>query len=139
MSRARMADSGNASDPRILLVEDEKDLAQVVCEILNTLPAQVIVATNGREAIRMIESDQSFDLVLLDLVLPQLNGLEVLRRLRRVSTKTKVILSTGYVASLDLKDLAGLEISGLLGKPYMPNQLLAAVRAALWPEANSKP
>jgi DNA-binding response OmpR family regulator len=132
-----MADSGNRFEPRILLVEDEKDLAQVVCEILNTLPAKVIVAKNGREAIRIIESDQSFDLVLLDLVLPQLNGLEVLRRLRRVSTTTKVILSTGYVESLDSKELAGLEISGLLSKPYMPNQLLAAVRAALRPEINS--
>lgn len=132
-----MANSGNRSEPRILLVEDEKDLAQVVCEILNTLPAKVIVAKNGREAIRIIESDQSFDLVLLDLVLPQLNGLEVLRRLRRVSTTTKVILSTGYVESLDSKELAGLEISGLLSKPYMPNQLLAAVRAALRPEINS--
>jgi two-component system, OmpR family, response regulator ArlR len=132
-----MADSGNRFEPRILLVEDEKDLAQVVCEILNTLPAKVVVAKNGREAIRIIESDQSFDLVLLDLVLPQLNGLEVLRRLRRVSTTTKVILSTGYVESLDSKELAGLEISGLLSKPYMPNQLLAAVRAALRPEINS--
>jgi CheY-like chemotaxis protein len=131
MNRVQIADSGNRSEPRILLVEDEKDLAQVVCEILNTLPAKVIVAKNGREAIRIIESDQSFDLVLLDLVLPQFNGLEVLRRLRRVSTTTKVILSTGYVESLDLKELAGLEISGLLSKPYMPSQLLAAVRAAL--------
>ncbi|HET9377797.1 MAG TPA: response regulator [Chthoniobacterales bacterium] len=137
MNRVQMANSGNRSEPRILLVEDEKDLAQVVCEILNTLPAKVIVAKNGREAIRIIESDQSFDLVLLDLVLPQLNGLEVLRRLRRVSTTTKVILSTGYVESLDSKELAGLEISGLLSKPYMPNQLLAAVRAALRPEINS--
>jgi DNA-binding response OmpR family regulator len=139
MSSAQTPTDGNHTDPRILLVEDEKDLAQVVCEILNTLPAKVIVAKNGREAIRIIESGQSFDLVLLDLVLPQLNGLEVLRRLRRISTTTKVILSTGYVASLDSKDLAGLEISGMLGKPYMPNQLLAAVRAALWPEANSGP
>jgi Response regulators consisting of a CheY-like receiver domain and a winged-helix DNA-binding domain len=137
MNRVQMADSGNRSEPRILVVEDEKDLAQVVCEILNTLPARVIVAKNGREAIRIIESDQSFDLVLLDLVLPQFSGLEVLRRLRRVSTTTKVILSTGYVASLDSKDLAGLEISGLLSKPYMPGQLLAAVRAALRPEVNS--
>ncbi|HEX3444051.1 MAG TPA: response regulator [Chthoniobacterales bacterium] len=139
MSSAQTPTDGNHTDPRILLVEDEKDLAQVVCEILKTLPAKVTVAKNGREAIRMIESGQSFDLVLLDLVLPQLSGLEVLRRLRRISTTTKVILSTGYVASLDSKDLAGLEISGVLGKPYMPNQLLAAVRAALWPEANAGP
>ncbi len=96
-----MPNSGDRTDPRILLVEDEKDLAQVVCEILHTLPAKVIVARNGREAIRLIESEQPFDLVLLDLVLPQLSGLEVLRRLRRISTSAKVILSTGYIASLD--------------------------------------
>ncbi len=137
MSGVQTPKIGHHSDPRILLVEDEKDLAQLVCEILNTLPAKVTVAKNGREAVRIIESDQSFDLVLLDLVLPQLSGLDVLRRLRRISTSTKVILSTGYVASLDSKDLAGLEISGLLGKPYLPNELLAVVRAALWPELNS--
>jgi len=134
-----MPNSGDRTAPRILLVEDEKDLAQVVCEILHTLPAEVIVARNGREAIRLIESEQPFDLVLLDLVLPQLSGLEVLRRLRRISTSAKVILSTGYVASVDAKDLAELEISGLLNKPYMPNELLAAVRAVLWPEENPGP
>jgi DNA-binding response OmpR family regulator len=134
-----MPNSGDRTDPRILLVEDEKDLAQVVCEILHTLPAEVIVARNGREAIRLIESEQPFDLVLLDLVLPQLSGLDVLRRLRRISTSTKVIVSTGYVASVDSRDLAGLEISGLLNKPYMPNELLAAVRAVLWPDENPGP
>ena len=134
-----MPNTGDRTDPRILLVEDEKDLAQVVCEILQTLPAEVVVARNGREAIRLIESEQPFDLVLLDLVLPHLSGLEVLRRLRRISTSAKVILSTGYVASVEAKDLAELEISGLLNKPYMPNELLAAVRAVLWPEENPGP
>jgi DNA-binding response OmpR family regulator len=134
-----MPNTGDRTDPRILLVEDEKDLAQVVCEILHTLPAEVVVARNGREAIRLIESEQPFDLVLLDLVLPHLSGLEVLRRLRRISTSAKVILSTGYVASVEAKDLAELEISGLLNKPYMPNELLAAVRAVLWPEENPGP
>jgi CheY-like chemotaxis protein len=132
-----MPTSGKSTNPAILLVEDEKDLAQLVSEILSTLPAEVTTARNGREALRIIESGQRFDLVLLDVVLPQLSGLEVLRRLRRISTSTKVILSTGYVTSLDAKDLAQLEVSGLLGKPYMPDELLAAVRAALYPEPDS--
>ena len=132
-----MPTSGKSTNPAILLVEDEKDLAQLVSEIVSTLPAEVTTARNGREALRIIESGQRFDLVLLDVVLPQLSGLEVLRRLRRISTSTKVILSTGYVTSLDAKDLAQLEVSGLLGKPYMPDELLAAVRAALYPEPDS--
>ena len=131
-----MPKDGNHTKPTILLVEDEKDLAHVVSEILSTLPAQVVVARTGREAIRMIESGQTFDLVLLDLVLPQINGLEVLRRLRRTSTSTKVIFSTGYASALNADDFDKLKISGLLGKPYLPGELLAAVRAALWPSVN---
>jgi DNA-binding response OmpR family regulator len=132
-----MPNSGDRLVLRILLVEDEKDLAQLVSEILRALPVKVIVAKTGREAVSLLISEPPFDLVLLDLVLPQLSGLEVLRRLRRISTSTKVILSTGYIASLDPKDVAGLDVSGLLAKPYMPNELLTAVRAALWPEQNS--
>ncbi len=127
------------SDRRILVVEDEKDLAHLLSEILRALPADVIVAKNGWEAIHHIETGKAFDLVLLDVVLPQMSGLEVLRRLRRISASTKVILSTGYATSLDAKDLTKLEIAGLLGKPYTPGELLAAVRGALSPEADSPP
>jgi len=125
------------SNRTILLVEDERDLALLISEILGTLPVQVIVARNGREAIRIIESGQSFDLVLLDLILPQVNGLEVLRRLRGYAPDVKVIISTGHTQSLDPKDFPRLGISGFLAKPYMPNELLTAVRAVLWPEDNS--
>jgi CheY-like chemotaxis protein len=121
----------------VLLVEDERDLALLISEILGTLPVQVTVARNGRDAIRIIESGQSFDLVLLDLVLPQVNGLEVLRRLRSISPDVKVIISTGYAQSLDPKDFTRLGISGFLSKPYMPNELVTAVRAVLWPDDNS--
>jgi CheY-like chemotaxis protein len=132
-----MAAATDSTNPRILLVEDEKDLAHFVKEILSTLPAQVTVAKHGSEAIHLIESVQPFDLIVLDVVLPQISGLEVLRRLRRISTSTKVILSTGYADSIDSKDLTRLEISGLLGKPYTPAQLLATVRSVLWPEKSA--
>jgi CheY-like chemotaxis protein len=132
-----MAADGDNTDPRILLVEDEKDLAHFVKEILSTLPAQVTVAKHGSEAIHFIESVQPFDLVLLDVVLPQISGMEVLRRLRRISASTKVILSTGYADSIDMKDLTRFEISALLGKPYTPAQLLATVRRVLWPERST--
>ena len=132
--------TADASTSRtILLVEDEKDLAYFVCEILRALPAQVTVAQNGSEAIDIIETSPQFDLVLLDVVLPKVSGLEVLRRLRRISPSTKVILSTGYASSFGAEDLTRLEISGFLGKPYAPEDLLAAARGALWPEKESPP
>jgi two-component system CheB/CheR fusion protein len=120
--------------PSILLVEDEKDLAYVVKEVLSTLPAEIIVAKNGWEAVQIIESGRHFDLVLLDLVLPQISGLEVLRRLRRISAGTRVILSTGYAASFDPEDLGRLDVFSVLGKPYTPDELLSVVRRALGSE-----
>src|SRR5260370_41098720 len=99
MSGVQTPKIAHHTDPRILLVEDEMDLAKLIFEILSTLPARVSVAKNGREAIRIIESDQSFDLVLLDLVLPQLSGIYVLRRFRQISTSTKGTRSYGTVAS----------------------------------------
>src|SRR5260370_27724110 len=106
MSGVQTPKIAHHTDPRILLVEDEKDLAKLICEILSTLPARVTVAKNGREAIRIIESDQSFDLVLLDLVLPQLSGLVVLRRLRLISTCTLVILLICVIAYHDSLDIS---------------------------------
>ena len=113
----------------ILVVEDEEKLARFVeLELLHE-GYQVTKASNGRDALR-IASENAFDLILLDIILPELNGLEVLRRLER-EHPTPVILLTARDSVMD--KVAGLDAGAVdyVTKPFAIEELLARIRAAL--------
>lgn len=116
-------------DAHILVVEDEEKLARFVeLELLHE-GYQVTKASNGRDALR-IASETAFDLILLDIILPELNGLEVLRRLER-EHPTPVILLTARDSVMD--KVAGLDAGAVdyVTKPFAIEELLARIRVAL--------
>ncbi len=113
----------------ILLVEDEEKLARFVeLELLHE-GYEVSKSTNGREALSMAISG-TYDLILLDIMLPGLNGLEVLRRLEQ-DKPTPVILLTARDAVMD--KVAGLDAGAVdyITKPFAIEELLARIRVAL--------
>lgn len=113
----------------ILVVEDEEKLARFVeLELLHE-GYRVTKASNGRDAFR-IASENTFDLILLDIILPELNGLEVLRRLER-EHPTPVILLTARDSVMD--KVAGLDAGAVdyVTKPFAIEELLARIRVAL--------
>ena len=113
----------------ILIVEDEEKLARFVeLELLHE-GYMVSKSTNGREALGMAVSGK-FDLILLDIMLPGLNGLEVLRRLQQ-ERPTPVILLTARDAVMD--KVAGLDAGAVdyITKPFAIEELLARIRVAL--------
>ena len=114
---------------RILLVEDEEKLARMVELELNYEGYQVEKALDGRRGLELALSS-SFDLVLLDIMLPQLSGMEVLRRLRRES-QVPVIMLTARDSVVD--KVAGLDSGAddYITKPFAIEELLARIRAAL--------
>ena len=114
---------------QILLVEDEEKLARFVeLELLHE-GYQVTKSGNGREALDLAIQG-SFDLILLDIMLPGLNGLEVLRRLQK-EKDTPVILLTARDAVMD--KVAGLDAGAVdyITKPFAIEELLARIRVAL--------
>lgn len=120
----------NLRKPAILIVEDEKKLSRVIQLELGYEEYVTEIANNGKEALRLIE-EKEWDLVLLDIMLPELSGLEVLRRVRRSNNTTPIILLTA-------RDLVHDKVSGLdLGandyvtKPFEIEELLARVRVHL--------
>lgn len=115
--------------PRILLVEDEEKLARFVELELAHEGYEVTRVTDGRAAAERALSDD-FDLVLLDILLPQLNGMEVLRRIRR-EKDVPVIMLTARDAVMD--KVAGLDAGAddYITKPFAIEELLARVRVAL--------
>ena len=113
----------------ILLIEDEEKLARMVELELNYEGYQVEKAFDGRSGLeRALEG--KFDLVLLDIMLPQLSGMEVLRRLRRES-QVPVIMLTARDSVVD--KVSGLDSGAddYITKPFAIEELLARIRAAL--------
>jgi len=114
---------------KVLLVEDEEKLARFVELELNHEGYSVTKAFTGRKGLELAISG-GFDLILLDIMLPELNGMEVLRRLRRTSS-TPVIMLTARDEVMD--KVAGLDqgADDYITKPFAIEELLARIRATL--------
>jgi DNA-binding response OmpR family regulator len=115
--------------PRILLVEDDARLATMVCDYLGEAGFRMSTTASGAEAQRLAQRD-TFDAVILDLMLPDLDGLEVCRRIRAESS-IPVLMLTARGDPLDR--VVGLELGAddYLPKPFEPRELLARMRAIL--------
>ncbi len=113
----------------ILIVEDEEKLARFIELELRHEGYQVTKASNGRDGLELLEKG-GFDLCLLDIMLPELNGMEVLRRLRKTSG-IPVILVTARDAVMD--KVAGLDMGAqdYITKPFAIEELLARIRVSL--------
>ena len=114
---------------KILLVEDEQKIARFIELELSHEGYEVIKAEDGREGLRLAEQG-GWDLMLLDIMLPGLNGLEVLRRLRKTSS-APVIMLTARDAVMD--KVTGLDMGAddYITKPFSIEELLARIRTAL--------
>lgn len=119
----------------ILVVEDEEKLARFIELELNHEGYEVSKAFDGRTALEMAENND-YSLILLDIMLPELNGLEVLRRLSK-SHPTPVILLTARDAVMD--KVAGLDAGAVdyITKPFAIEELLARIRVALKLHSNA--
>jgi two-component system KDP operon response regulator KdpE len=115
--------------PLVLVVDDEPGILRLIDLVLSNNGFRVIVAENGVEALHLAEQRRP-DLVLLDIKMPEMNGMEVMRRIRqRISTP--VILLTGQTQAES--KVLGLESGAddYIVKPFNPNELSARVRAVL--------
>ncbi|BFK80858.1 DNA-binding response regulator [Clostridium baratii] len=114
---------------KILIVEDEEKIARFIELELTHEGYKVIKANNGRTGLEIAERGEA-DLVILDIMLPELNGLEVLRRLRK-SSDIPIIMLTARDAVMD--KVSGLDAGAddYITKPFAIEELLARIRTAL--------
>ena len=114
---------------KILIIEDEEKIARFVELELSHEGYETDKATNGREGLEKIESGR-YDLVILDIMLPELNGIEVLRRARR-TTDVPVILLTARDSVTDKVSGLDMGANDYITKPFAIEELLARIRAIL--------
>ncbi|NCA98052.1 MAG: response regulator transcription factor [Clostridia bacterium] len=113
----------------VLIVDDEKGIVEVVRDYLFNAGYQVIEAYNGRDALTLFDQ-KAPDLVVLDLMLPDITGEEVCRMIRRKS-RVPIIMLTAKAAEADLLKGFNQGADDYVTKPFSPRQLLARIQAIL--------
>ena len=114
----------------ILIVDDEVQVAQVFKRALTQAGYAVSTAENGRQALSSIQATH-FDLILLDIVMPDMDGIEFLRELFRAKSTLKVIAMSGKFQGQFLKVAKQLGARAIIPKPISPELLLKVVHETL--------
>ncbi len=115
---------------RILLVEDDKGIARFVKKGLTENSFSVDVATNGEDGLASVLR-MKYDLIVLDIMLPKMDGREVLKRMRSVDIQTPVVFLTAKDSEEEIVHGLNLGADDYLTKPFSFNELLARIQAIL--------
>ena len=116
----------------VLVVDDEESVRQAVTSILDSAGYLVLLACNGPEAIEMFdEAHDHIDLVLLDMTMPLMDGVETFHALRAIDPNVTVLLTSGYVEQDALGRFGDDGPIGFVQKPYQPATLMQKVAQAI--------
>ena len=117
---------------RILLVDDERLLLELLAELLVQFGYTPLVAENGERALEVLEAEGSrIDLVVLDLSMPGMGGLRCLHEMLGVNPSLKVLISSGYAASRKMNEAMKSGAAGFVVKPYNHAHILEKIREIL--------
>jgi len=119
--------SGKSS---ILIVDDDEFLTETFKVILETVGYNVEIASSGMQAIHKTK-DKNFDLIILDIKLPDINGDEVARIMKKQGKKTKIVMITGYEKLAEGLKGEPVDVKEVLMKPVSPNSLLTVTKKVL--------
>jgi PAS domain S-box-containing protein len=116
----------------ILIAEDNARVREVVRELLEEYGYNVIEAVDGRDAMaKFLDCREGIDLIIMDVIMPRMNGRELYMEISRLKPGVKVIFSSGYTADVLPEKMKGLNGFPFLAKPFVPEQLLRCVRDKL--------
>ena len=115
---------------RILVIEDEQDVRELLCDILIDEGHDVQVAVNGQDGIKVFQ-EKTFDLVLSDLGLPGMTGWQVAREIKKIDDTTPIALITGWHVEHNTPEMKENGVDLLLNKPFKVDQILRLVQEGL--------
>jgi DNA-binding NtrC family response regulator len=107
---------------KILVVDDEVDLQEILCDELKLAGADVFSASNGADALNLIASEGPFDVILSDIRMPGGNGLDLLQEVMKLRPRPVVVLVTGYADTTEA-EAKKLGAAAVLEKPFILNKI----------------
>jgi DNA-binding NtrC family response regulator len=115
---------------KILVIDDEKDLRFLFKKILAPEGYTVLTAQNGYDGIKINQKSDP-DIILLDLKMPGINGIETLRRIRKKDPDVIVIIITGYGDAETIRDAAELNVYEYMAKPFNNETVMKTIKEAV--------
>lgn len=124
-----MSKDGQSTKPKVLVVDDERVIADTLAIILNQSGFDASAVYTGTDAVETARSQEP-DLIISDVIMPDMNGIEAAIRIRQILPDCKILLFSGQAATADLLEKARLEGHEfeILAKPVHPQDLLAKLR-----------
>jgi signal transduction histidine kinase len=118
---------------KVLLVDDEEMVLKVASEMLSYLGCTIRVCRNGREGIRMVHKyPNDFDLVILDMVMPEMNGIDALLRIKKIAPDMRVLLSSGYSMGEKINEYVAADPAvQFIQKPFRLEELSQKIEGIL--------
>ncbi|MFW5771586.1 MAG: hybrid sensor histidine kinase/response regulator, partial [Spirochaetota bacterium] len=112
----------------VLVVDDEKPIRKIACGILENAGYRVLTAENGDEAIQVYSIHQdTIDIVLLDMSMPVMSGLDVYTALQKINPSIKVLVTSGFGLDIKVQKVLDLGANGFISKPFSTDKLTAKI------------
>jgi CheY-like chemotaxis protein len=121
----------------ILVVDDEEMIRESIKDILSALGYNIITAPSGKEAIAILRKHRRIHLAIVDYVMPKMNGIETIKRLKGINPNIKILLSSGHTDREQLK-MKDSRIDGFLLKPYHISDLAKKIKNILGKEIEER-
>ncbi|MBN2381003.1 response regulator [candidate division WOR-3 bacterium] len=115
---------------RILVIDDETDFVRMLAEFLESREFEVDVATSGVQGLEMFKS-ASYDLVITDINMPGMNGMELIHEVRAISPEQSIIILTAHPSQRSWDEAQNLGVSDYVFKPFEPDRLMESVQKVL--------
>ncbi|MCK9328856.1 MAG: cache domain-containing protein [Candidatus Cloacimonetes bacterium] len=121
----------------ILIVDDEYIIQVMAKAVLENMGYSVIIANNGKEALDIyLNMQDNIDLVILDMIMPEMNGKECFKQLKKINKDVKVILSSGFSQESDIEELKLAGLNGFIRKPYNTAEISKIISNILYRKQN---
>jgi CheY-like chemotaxis protein len=132
MPQATPAQPAPSASGSVLLADDDEGIRHQTERLLKKLGFQVLLAKDGKEAVEQYEAHRhDVSLVILDMIMPRMNGKEALKKLKALNFEVKVLLTSGYVEEDRVQDLLDAGAIGFISKPYSASDLKEAIEQAI--------
>lgn len=115
---------------KILVVDDDDGVRTTLSDLLRCKGYYICEASSGKDAIEMVKSED-FDIVILDLMMPKMNGIDTLRELKKIKPNMQVIMITAFGTVENAVDAIKKGASDYISKPFKTNELLVTIKRVL--------